>query len=121
MKRIIVLSFLVLAGCTKDKVEKKIENKVETETVIEMPECVEQKIVEFNAECCENGANVKEYIFQDQMVYVFDLGNCGADMTSEVISEDCDHLGFLGGFSGNLMINGENFNTSTYVRTVWVK
>ena len=81
--------------------------------------CVEQKIAGFGAQACENGANVKEYIFHEKTVYVFDPGTCGADMTSEVIDKGCTTIGYLGGFTGNTQIEGENFDKASYVRTVW--
>ena len=53
------------------------------------------------------------------MVYVFDLGTCGADMTSEVLDENCNTLGFLGGIAGNTKINGDDFGNAKYKSTIW--
>lgn len=69
---------------------------------------------------CEEGASVKQYLFQEQYVYVFGPGTCGADMQAPVYSEDCELLGNLGGFVGNLMINGIRFDqNATYIKTIW--
>lgn len=83
------------------------------------PSCVNEKIEAFKKDCCENGANVKEYTFQGEKVFVFDPGTCGADMTSEVINQECKHLGYLGGFIGNMKINNENFSNAIFIRTTW--
>jgi len=86
----------------------------------DVPGCIQSEIREFRSNLtCDDGATVGEYLFQSQRVYVFYPGDCGADMTSEVISEGCETLGFLGGISGNTIINGESFSNAVYQRTVW--
>lgn len=55
------------------------------------------------------------------MVYVFDPGTCGDDMTSEVVDSECNSIGFLGGISGNMEINGEDFSTATFESLTWEK
>ena len=109
MKRILIISIFTvisLLGCKKDNDDSEI------------PICIETKINEFSLEACDNGANVKEYLFQNKTVYVFDPGTCGADMTSEVVDAECTTLGFLGGFLGNIVINGEVFDNAVFVKTI---
>jgi len=79
------------------------------------------KVDDFKKSDCEKGACVKEYLFQNQTVFVFDQMKCGADMTSEVFDEDCNSIGYLGGISGNSKINGVDFSDANFVRTVWEK
>ncbi|HTO16508.1 MAG TPA: hypothetical protein VLZ83_12105 [Edaphocola sp.] len=83
------------------------------------PKCVEKKIKNFNKSTTCSDSKVDEYIFQGNTVYTFDPGNCGADMTTEVINSDCNSLGFLGGISGNTKINGVEFSTATFIKTTW--
>lgn len=83
------------------------------------PVCLQQKIEEWKGQYCPKGKSVKQYTFQNKSVYVFEPGNCGADMQSIVLSTDCAVLGALGGFTGNMMINGEDFKSAVYVKTVW--
>jgi hypothetical protein len=85
------------------------------------PTCVKQKIKTFEKESTCSDASVKKYTFQGKTVYVFEPGTCGADMTSEVISDNCSSLGFLGGFTGNTTINGEDFSKAEFVETIWKK
>lgn len=66
-------------------------------------------------------AKIMEYTFQSKLVYVLDPGKCGADMTSNVIDENGKSLGFLGGFTGNTVINGADFSEAKLLRTVWEK
>jgi hypothetical protein len=88
----------------------------------ENPACIDSKVEEFKfIISCSVGSNVKEYEFQSKRVFVFDPGTCGADMTSEVLDENCNSLGFLGGIAGNTKINGEDFNNAKLKRTVWSK
>jgi hypothetical protein len=83
------------------------------------PKCVENKIVEFENIACAEAAIVKEYTFQEETVYTFDPGLCGADMTTEVVDCDCNNLGYLGGLIGNVQINGEDFSNADFVKTIW--
>ena len=112
MKKILLLLVLIFAlfmSCSKLDITKGT------------PKCVDTKIAAFNNATVCRDAKVDEYTFQGGTVYVFDQGTCGADMTSAVIDADCNALGNLGGFSGNMNINGENFSNATYVKTVWNK
>lgn len=90
------------------------------------PACIRTQTEEFarGASSCKTndrttGASVKEYRFQNQMVYVLDMGNCIVDGSAEVIGENCQRLGFLGGFAGSTTINGESFSKAEYKRTIW--
>jgi len=83
--------------------------------------CIKKSIENFSKTECDKNPNVKEYTFQGQKVFVFDPGQCGADMTSEVFDKDCKSIGFLGGFEGNVKINGEDFSNALLVKTVWEK
>ena len=85
-----------------------------------VPDCVETAIIDYNnsAGLCSD-ASVEEYIFQGKTVYVFQPGTCGADMQANVIDENCTLLGALGGILGNTLINGEDFTTATFIKTVW--
>jgi hypothetical protein len=82
-------------------------------------QCLNAKISSFQNDCCASGASVKEYTFQQESVFVFDQGPCGADFASYVLTSNCDTLGFLGGFAGNTVINGEEFSNAVLVGTVW--
>lgn len=105
---ILVFIFIGLVSCQKLEIEK------------DTPKCIENLINDFDKEqTCESGVNVKKYTFQGKIVYVFNPGTCGADMTSEVIDFDCKSLGFLGGISGNTEINGEDFSNATFESTTW--
>ena len=85
------------------------------------PPCIKEKILDFETQCCDDGANVKEFKFQGEKVYVFDPGTCGADMTSQVFNENCSSLGYLGGITANNEINGEDFSNADFTVTCWEK
>ncbi len=82
-------------------------------------ECIQLKIEGFAKESCPSGANIKEYKFLKKQVFVLDHGSCGADMTTEVVDSDCKNLGFLGGISGNIQINGHDFSEAEFIKTIW--
>ncbi|MFH0894291.1 MAG: hypothetical protein V2A54_07635 [Bacteroidota bacterium] len=113
MKKYFFLAFLlpfILLGCKKSGIASGT------------PKCVEHKIEDFSKmSITDNGANVKKYKFQENTVYVFDPGNSGADITSEVIDSDCNTLGFLGGITGNTIIKGQDFSNATFIKIVWEK
>ena len=110
----LALGTLGLAGCKKDEV--RLESS---------PACIGEKAQQFaKGSSCKTGprttgASVKEYTFQNQLVYVFNPGNCGADEAAAVLDEHCRSVGFLGGFGGNTQINGESFNKAEFKRTIW--
>jgi len=72
-----------------------------------------------NSSTCQTGKSIKEYKFQGAIVYLSDAGNCMPDSQAAVIDENCQYLGSLGGIAGNTKINGVEFSTAIYVRTVW--
>ena len=81
--------------------------------------CIQDKIGTFSTQACPTGATIKSYYFQSEFVYVFDYGPCGADMALPVLNNNCDTLGFLGGFIGNTMINNQDFHSAEFVKTIW--
>lgn len=88
----------------------------------DVPECVEKKIKEFKDSdlTCDSGANVIRYDFQGMQVYLFDPGNCGADMQAPIYDEQCNIICGLGGFAGNVMCNGVNFGeNATNPTLIW--
>ena len=85
----------------------------------ENPPCIDSKIAAFSTQACPTGATVKSYNFQSNTVYVFDFGPCGADMAMPVLNNNCDTLGYLGGITGNTMINNQEFSTAEYISLVW--
>ena len=106
---VLILS-LLLSACKKDGISGSV------------PKCVQHRIEDFSKQYpSDNGANVKKYRFQENLVYVFDPGSAGADMTSEVIDGDCNTLGFLGGITGNTIIKGADFSEAEFIKTVWTQ
>jgi len=85
------------------------------------PGCIEDKINEFiKTAICDSGASVSLYTFNGKNVYLFSDGNCGADLGASVYSEDCNSLGFLGGISGNTLIQGVKFyDKADFVKWIW--
>jgi len=80
---LLIVTVIAISGCNTD------EN--------EIPDCLQTRIDAFGWEICSTGANVKRYTFQGNDVYVIFPGTCGADMSDEVLDEDCNTLGFVGG------------------------
>ena len=105
---IILFAFCMLTAC--EKIDKDV------------PDCIKDKIRNHIGifTLCETGASVKQYLFQGEDVFVFDPGNCGADMAAAVLNDKCETIGDLGGIMGNLVINGERFDQgATYIKTIW--
>jgi Domain of unknown function (DUF6970) len=104
----IILGLYLFSGCQKDNNTGK-----------EVPLCISAKIDTFKNHSCAIGASVKQYTFNGETVFVFDPGGCGADMSADVEDAACTNLGFLGGFNGNTKIQGVEFSTAVYIRTIW--
>lgn len=86
----------------------------------DIPDCIQERIEDFETNSiCDDGSSVKEYKFQGEIVYLFENGNCGADLASRVFDSECNELGWIGGISGNTEINGEEFSNASYRKTVW--
>lgn len=101
----LLFSLLLLNSCKKD--EQPI------------PECIQSEITRFSNNSCEKDAKVAQYTFQGKTVYSFFMGHCGGDLPTFIKDAHCNDLGFLGGFGGNTKINGQEFSSATYVRTIW--
>ncbi|HQQ95265.1 MAG TPA: hypothetical protein PLQ93_11965 [Bacteroidia bacterium] len=72
------------------------------------------------ASLCKD-AEVKEMRFQSAAVFVFDEGTCIKDKESRVLNVEGKELGRLGGFSGNTLINHEDFSSAVPVKVIWRK
>lgn len=105
---LIVVSFL-FSACAKKTHSTRATSPLQTEI----------NNFEKNTTC--ESAKISEYEFQSQLVYVFDPGKCGADMTSNVTDKQGKSLGQLGGFIGNTQINGKDFSTAKFMKIVWKK
>lgn len=90
-----------------------------TGTAKATPRCLKETLEGLRREGCSKGASLKEYSFQNKTVYVFEPGNCGADMAAPVLDKRCERIGYLGGFTGNTIINGEDFGHARYIKTIW--
>lgn len=96
---IITILLCSLSGC------EKLDLKVE------VPGCIEKKIKEFRDSklTCDSDAQVLRFDFQGLQVYLFDPGNCSPDMSENVYDQNCNLICKLGGYGGNTMCNGEDF------------
>ncbi len=91
-------------------------DKGETEIVV--PDCIKSLIGSFWF--CQGSGSVGQYSFQGQLVYLFDPGNCGADMTGPIYNENCEHIGYLGGIAGNNIVNGVLFSENAkFIKKIW--
>jgi hypothetical protein len=110
MKRAIILFLfftLFISGCERNDYDA--------------PGCIGDKIKEFKeTTICDSGASVALYTLKGKNVYVFADGSCGADLGASVYSEECFTLGFLGGISGNTIIQGVKFyDEADFVKWIW--
>lgn len=104
-----ILSIAVNCSCNKLDIEKGT------------PKCVENMIKDYDKSSACDDAKVLEYSFQGNTVYTFEPGTCMDDEQTTVINANCDELGYLGGIDGNQIINGENFSSAKFLRTIWEK
>jgi hypothetical protein len=110
MKKISIILILVALTITSCK-EEKLE-----------PSCLNDKISELEDSSCDDGVQISLYKFQGEDVYLLEKGSCIADGATEVVDNECNSLGFLGGLAGSDEINGVNFyENSTFIEVVWEK
>lgn len=105
----LLLALTAVVGCKKEEILTGSSN------------CLENEIAKADRMALCDDPSIEEYLFQGKTVYVSHPGTCGADMASPVFDAHCKSLGSLGGFMGNTRINGEDFSSATFVRTVWKK
>lgn len=86
-----------------------------------LPNAIAQKISSFSSASTCNDARVDEKKYQNNVVYVFEEGSCVADKETNVYAADGKLLGSLGGFAGNTQINGADFSSAVFIKTVWNK
>lgn len=87
----------------------------------ETPSCIRKSIRQFNRRAaCDTGATVTRYTFQESVIYVFSPGNCGADQSAQVVDAACDNVCTLGGFTGNIVCNGDTlYREVTNEEVIW--
>ena len=117
MKNVIVfgilLSLLTLVACKKDD---------GNDDSLNVSECMEQTITDFanSVDTSPSNAYVKEYEFQHEKVYLFNLGLCLEDEASLILDAQCDTVCYVGGFVMPHDCRGEHFfDNATELRTVW--
>ena len=117
MLRISAIAFLVvlLTGCIKTSEREEKDNCGCTAP------CVYLSINEFKNDpnTCSTGASIKEYKWEGKTVHVYDGGICIADGQAIVKDTNCKVLGYLGGIAGNSTIEGKEWSTAVYIRTIW--
>ena len=88
-------------------------------TKAELPQCLEELLTLIDLTCADS--KIDAYKFQGKTVYVLDFqpSTCFFDGQSEVVDEDCNSLGFLGGLIGNTTINDEEFSEAKFLDQVW--
>ena len=124
MKNILTLVFLAVISC-KCKQTTTDKTAIDKNNVVKQTEqiasnCIVERITVFRKNTqCKTGSKVTSYLFQKQLVYVFEEGPCGADMTASVLDKDCNELGMLGGFIGNTKINGIPFSEAIFQEIIW--
>jgi hypothetical protein len=110
MKKTALILFLSLMIFSCEKIDK------------DAPDCI-RDLIRHNGNglhLCETGASVSLYSFQGRNVYVFDPGQCGADMGANVYNENCEMIGMLGGIAGNMIINDVRFDQAAkFQKTIW--
>ena len=109
--KLAIFLILIFSSCQKEDVDMEDESA-----------CISQKIEAYKASNlpCKSGKSIYRYEFQGEYVYVFNPGNCGADMMSDVYDEKCQLICGLGGIAGNQICNEENFwETATNELLIW--
>ncbi len=90
-----------------------------------IPACIYKEINESSKNPKWMTGSVKEYLFQNKLVYAFepDITRI-ADGATTIKDADCNTMCNIGGYAGprNNKCNGENFFTdAVYKRTIWEK
>ena len=106
---LILLAVIFTSSCSKYSIET------------DAPECLKSIAKENTKGLSDRSkAHIDEFKFQEELVYVFDHGlEPNPDEGAAVYDSNCETIGYLGGFSGNTEINGEDFSNAVYTRTVW--
>ncbi|HMG14501.1 MAG TPA: hypothetical protein VK590_03575 [Saprospiraceae bacterium] len=84
------------------------------------PDCIATQISQIKNNNVPGEASIKEYWFQNKIVYYIDPGPMYDDQDYDVINTNCEVIGHLLGLWGNEVINGEDFfKNAKLVRVVW--
>lgn len=100
---------LVIFSCKKSEIASGI------------PACIRKEISVHKNDPGWSVTSVKEYLFQNKLVYGFDHGLI-ADGQLEIKDESCHTICNVGGFAGPAVniCNGENFfQAAVLKRTIW--
>jgi len=89
-----------------------------------LPDCIESEIKEYkklsaNVDCQKT--YVKEYIFEEETVYVGYAGDACIESGETIYTEECEQLCFVSGLGGTVAnCNGVNFyENATFVKLIW--
>lgn len=104
---VFLLMLLAFTSCNKLKLDASLSAGVK------------KKITTFAKHNSCKDIQADEYRFNTELVYVLSPGTCGADMLAEVIDDQGETLGNIGGIAGNMEIKGGSFTSAEFVRTVW--
>lgn len=111
MKKITVIAALLIGAfaCTKEP-----ESAVST--------CIQDELRIFDENLACTNAIVLRYDFMGNNVYTFDRGDCSYVDSITVYDEECNIMGYLGGYLGNSTISGVDFYQEADLKaTVWSK
>lgn len=90
-----------------------------------IPNCIYKEISKKSKDPNWETGSVKEYLFQNKLVYSFDPDIAKiADGASTIKDADCNTMCSIGGFAGQAVnqCNGENFfKMAVLKRTIWQK
>ncbi len=101
---LVLISILTFSSCQKKDID-----------------CLTVLINDFEKHASCSESKVDEFDFNGKKVYLFNNSFCCCDYASDVYDSECKLLGFIGGIAGNSIIEGEDFTSAKYVKTIWKK
>lgn len=109
MNKCLLIAFLFLVGCKS------------AEKSLTLSGTLQKKIDQFkSASVCED-ARISEFNINGELVYLFEYGSCIKDKESPVYDKSGNLLGAIGGFTGNMQLNGNDFSKAEFKREIWRK
>lgn len=107
-----LLTAILINSCNKSKIPRDI------------PPCIKEQIKKCkkNSCCIEGKCKIREFSFDQKIVYTISGNDCGINGSISIYDADCNFMGSVGGIhDNNTMVQNKDFSNAVLIRTIWEK
>ena len=107
----IFVIFVIFSSCQDD-------DQICGSSIEHLSDCLKSEVRKIEELNNDGLAYIREYEFQNETVYYIKPGFNGHDQFEEVLNENCELIGKVGGVFGNTIIRGDEFWENAILKDV---